>query len=53
LGLQGHLARVGSSQAAETPGLIGNGKWERANCKVFSISHLRFAIQDAFFSILL
>jgi hypothetical protein len=37
----------------KNPGLIGNGKWEMANCQAFSIFHLRFAMQDAFFSTLL
>jgi hypothetical protein len=33
--------------------MIGHGKWEMANRQAFSIFHLRFAMQDAFFSILL
>jgi hypothetical protein len=37
----------------KNPGLIANGKWEMANCQAFSMFHMRFAIQDAFFSILL
>jgi hypothetical protein len=42
-----------TSRPLKNPGLIGNGKWEMANCQALSIFHLRFAMQDAFFSILL
>jgi hypothetical protein len=37
-----------ASRPLKNPGLIGNGKWEMANCQAFSIFHLRFAMQDAF-----
>jgi hypothetical protein len=41
-------ATEGSTRPLKKLGLIGNGKWEMANCQAFSIFHSRFAIQDAF-----